>query len=209
MEIKLFLLLLAIRPLTADYCDCPTDSQELDSDVVTAFASSAFDLFAQTNTNLGSGQCMVKLRYTGHVTAYDSRARNPTWSAYILEPSQQKCNDGFRHGWRTDPTLRACSIDATTTGGSGDVWGDQDNGDSWDRGHVVPSYATSWNIAANSKTYYISNAAPQAATFNQQGWRIFEEHLSDYSLAQNTTLWVVVGVAYGITRLAYNRRKSV
>ena len=115
-----------------------------------------------------------------------------------MDPAQQKCNDGKRHSktFHPDPVLQACGVRQTVVGQAGDVWGRQPNGDSWDRGHLAPSYALTWSVSANADTFYISNAAPQAKQFNQGGWQMLEEYLSDYSVAENQILFAVAGVAH-------------
>ena len=51
-----------------------------------------------------------------------------------------------------------------------------------------------------------SNVAPQASKFNQNGWKRFEEHLSDYCVAENKILLAISGVAYNPRKP--NRHKS-
>ena len=268
---------------------CATSSQEshedlIDNPVVNAFANASgtyqFDLYSQTYTNAlmnpseqsNAAMCIVKTRYSGHVAAYSSEAKNPVWSAYRLDPAQQICLGYDRDSWRSDPILKGCNIAQSTTSTPGDVWGDQCgsevyalsdivchadgtcssdysvfksavmdthnenvcswvNGDgdvkysditngpipddavafhvydeaiSWDRGHTTPSHALTWSAASVRATFYMSNVAPQANVFNQVGWRLLESYLTDYSVAYDTLLLVVVGTAYNLDSIQVN-----
>ena len=112
-----------------------------------------------------------------------------------------------------DPRLDSSSCssfaDAPTKTGS-QVWGPQGGGAkdsggydvSWDRGHLSPSYATSHDKDGGwQTTYFTTNIAPQGASFNQHFWRILEEHISDYTVANRRDLRVVVGVLYDFRRI--------
>jgi len=127
--------------------------------------------------------------------SYSARSRTPLWVAYELDPEQQRRCQGGRKSFVSDrriPSEARASADA-------EVWGPQPNGDSWDRGHLAPSYSFSYDLSpggAWETTYLMSNVAPQASRFNRYSWRLLEEHVSDFVVARNQSVLVVTGVGF-------------
>mmetsp|Transcript_67712 Transcript_67712/g.180276 ORF Transcript_67712/g.180276 Transcript_67712/m.180276 type:complete len:469 (+) Transcript_67712:35-1441(+) len=127
--------------------------------------------------------------------SYSTRSREPLWVAYELEPEQQRRCQGGRKSFVADRRIPA----GDRASANAEVWGPQPNGDSWDRGHLAPSYSFSYDLSpggAWEATYRMSNVAPQASRFNRYSWRLLEEHVSDFVVARNQSVLVVTGVGF-------------
>jgi len=134
--------------------------------------------------------------------AHSGTLKSSLWVAFEMDPSEQRNNLGGRKSFSMDPMVdneKETSVDETCFGPLAEedsirVFGEA--GIALDRGHLAPSYAFTHNADAFTEAYRMSNVAPQAAKFNRYSWRITEEHLTDWTVANNEGLWVVVGVAY-------------
>lgn len=81
----------------------------------------------------------------------------------------------------------------------------------WDRGHLVRRAAVIWGSleearAANSDTFYFTNAAPQHGNFNQDEWLELENWILDRAKEDNYKLCVFTGPIYSDSSLKYRGR---
>jgi len=107
---------------------------------------------------------------------------------------------GGRTTFTKDPQLTALNVPQVNPMNNSVGYGDL-----WNRGHMAPSKAMSWDQAPLGpwkQCYYTTNIAPQAGMFNQQGWRILEERVFNWVL-NRTQLYVVTGVFYQNAKINY------
>jgi len=67
------------------------------------------------------------------------------------------------------------------------------------RGHLIPSYSSSWNKNNDSEWYYcymMSNICPQYNKFNSIEWRNLENNIVNWILRYEKSLYVITGVLY-------------
>ncbi|WP_459195709.1 DNA/RNA non-specific endonuclease [Wukongibacter baidiensis] len=78
----------------------------------------------------------------------------------------------------------------------------------WDKGHLVRRIAVAWGSleearAANSDTFYYTNAAPQHENFNQDEWSELENWILDKAKEDEYKLCVFTGPIYSDSSLEY------
>jgi endonuclease G len=67
------------------------------------------------------------------------------------------------------------------------------------RGHLIPSYSSSWDKTNDSEWYYcymMSNICPQYHKFNQIEWKNLENEIVTWILQKEKSLYVITGVIY-------------
>jgi len=67
------------------------------------------------------------------------------------------------------------------------------------RGHLIPSYSSSWNKDNDSEWYYcymMSNICPQYNKFNSIEWKNLENDIVEWILNNEKALYVITGVLY-------------
>lgn len=147
----------------------------------------------------------VRICHPGLAIGYDVELRNPAWSAYRLNPTEQRLTSNKRKGFTLDPALSAAKIEQTAEklySHSG-----------FDRGHLAPSLAMSFQREALEavdrspwlSSYFCSNIAPQHPEINERSWQILEGALHEYASAperDDRNIYVTTGLGY------WNRNKT-
>jgi len=135
----------------------------------------------------GQFLCRKKGSKTFYATVYDTKLRCPVFSAYMLQPAQQKKDHYKRKGFTLDPDVssdqQAHSTDKSFSG--------------HDIGHLAPSNAFSWDVSeggAWEHTYMMTNVAPQGSYFNEHPWAFVEKHTREFCVNHDVNLYVVTGV---------------
>lgn len=137
-----------------------------------------------------SGESLLTCRHGNYLTAFDLELRAPSWSAYHITPEEANQEHGGRMGFRQDPTIP----DDNQAPVDSHCWGN-----TWNRGHLAPSYIMSYNKHQGGSwedTYYITNTAMQYGPFNQRTWEHLEEHVANWIRKNNKDLYIVTGTAF-------------
>ena len=126
-----------------------------------------------------SGQIVHHQYYS---LSYSEEHEQAEWVAYRLtkeeleQPWLARMDD-----FKKDPSIRSGSASPEDYKHSG-----------YDRGHLVPVADRSFNEAAMSETFYMSNISPQSRNFNGGIWRELEEQ-TRYWAKRNGELYVISG----------------
>ena len=126
-----------------------------------------------------SGQIIHHQYYS---LSYLEEHEQAEWVAYRLtkneleQPWLARMDD-----FKEDPNIRSGSASPEDYKHSG-----------YDRGHLVPVADRSFNEAAMSETFYMSNISPQSRNFNGGIWRELEEQ-TRYWAKRNGELYVISG----------------
>ena len=138
---------------------------------------------------------------------WDYRNLVSRWVAYPLY--RKALGYGIRTDkWALDPLLKSSEQPVLNSAYS------SSDGNSYDRGHQIPS-ADRYNYEANEKTFYYTNMTPQLNTFNGQIWANLEQNVREWSWPDKKydtdTLYVVTGcvVDDSVTTVKDNEGKSV
>ena len=108
--------------------------------------------------------------------------RHPVWVAYHV-PQAARFGVGKRPPFRKDQSVSSAPA-ANAYARSG-----------YDRGHMAPNYAivTRFGPEEQSKTFLMSNIAPQSPALNRGPWRELEQRIADLWSARWGEIWVICG----------------
>ncbi len=129
----------------------------------------------------------------------DRALRIPRWTAHLLTPGNTAPDVGRPtvEPWFHQPQ----ALDGTPSPlGFGTVIGDR-----IDRGHLIPRSDFAADLTLAKSTFHVINRAPQAATFNQYGWRCVESLVRAFARDTNRALLVVTGTAGGVASMVDER----
>lgn len=119
---------------------------------------------------------------------FDTKNRLPVWVAYPLHPIYLAWGNRTDN-WTLDPLLSSRHQPFL----SNYSWRTS-TGQSFDRGHVIPSADRSATQALNRTTFYMSNVVIQSPAMNRGVWERLEDEVRAWSRANPTdTIYVVSG----------------
>jgi len=142
------------------------------------------------------GYCHYNNGVNFFYTLYDEYVLHSNWVAYRLTQANMKKAEGGRRSFKTDPYLTSRNITQVQPNAPGIGYGDK-----WNRGHLGPSKAFSWDkstLGPWEQCYYTTNIAPQAYKVNQQGWKNLEAYVYNWTLTRPAggSLYVITGTHY-------------
>lgn len=108
------------------------------------------------------------LEREGYVMGYDGWYKSARWTLHVLDveaEGAERTNE-FRIDPKVEREFRSTESDY--------VGAETLDGDSIDRGHLVPSKDMTGSLTSNSDTFYLSNMSPQSASFNRGIWKRLE-----------------------------------
>jgi len=133
---------------------------------------------------------------------YDEEVLHPNWVAFRLLQKNMNASEGGRRGFKKDPDLTANGIVQVSPNDPNVGYGTV-----WNRGHLGPSKAFSWDKSESGaweQCYYTSNIAPQANLMNQKGWKALEGYIFNWAVSvKNRTLYVIVGTHYSTKNVTF------
>jgi endonuclease G len=116
------------------------------------------------------------------ITCHDKAKRVAEWVTYHLIAENLAGDAERSDDFRPDPELpegeRAELSDYVNSG--------------YDRGHLAPAAAFKRSDEAMSRTFVLSNMAPQTPSLNRQMWRLLEEDVRELASATGC-IWVFAG----------------
>lgn len=123
---------------------------------------------------------------------YDRGRAGPAWVAYELTRSKMlavaRSGLGRLPRFRRDPGLDGAGFRSP-------VHGDYTRS-GYDRGHMAPAEAMTWDAGARDASFAVSNIVPQHPELNQQLWRRLEDQVRGWACHYGV-LYVVTGALHG------------
>ena len=122
------------------------------------------------------------IEHTGYTLSYNEEHELPSWVAYELTRDEVLGNASERNdNFRADPSVPTGSASLQDYRGSG-----------YDRGHMAPAADFKWSEDAMSDTFFLSNMAPQAPSFNRGIWAELEA-VARTAAYDNGSIFIVTG----------------
>ena len=121
------------------------------------------------------------LHYRKFSLAYNENAEQADWVAYRLYPNSINKKVKRKNNFRKDHKVITSSASLEDYKGTG-----------YDRGHLAPAKAMSYNKQSISESFLMSNMSPQLPSFNRGIWKRLESQVRDW-IAISDSLYVVTG----------------
>lgn len=160
----------------------PADKSE---EVEEPFDADAFDLYFTKAFDFGwpaytTEDAVIERPY--YTISYNESHEQANWAAYKLWADSLKQEKHERKdNFRKDPRVRTGSAQLNDYRGSG-----------YDRGHLAPAAAFSYDEFALSQSFYMSNMSPQTPAFNRGIWKKLEAQVREWALT-NEEIYVITG----------------
>ena len=120
-----------------------------------------------------------------YVTAFDTAAKIPVWTAYVLLP---------QNALGCVPRSNAFAADASIPNGPTP----QDYaGTGYDKGHVAPDGDMSFDQQAEFESFLMTNMTPQAPGINRGIWKLLETSVRGWAAQTGSSYTVYAGPYYG------------
>jgi endonuclease G, mitochondrial len=133
-------------------------------------------LFLYPNSTTGQ---IIKHKY--YNASYSEDDEQSEWVAYKISRNNYNKNIARTNDFRADKSVKTKSASLTDYRGSG-----------YDRGHLAPARAMSYNHASMSESFYLSNMSPQKPSFNRGIWKTLEGKVEYWSNFRDS-IYVVSG----------------
>ena len=122
------------------------------------------------------------INHTGYTLSYNEEYELPSWVAYELTRDEVLGDAAERDdNFRQDPLVPTGSASLQDYRGSG-----------YDRGHMAAAADFKWSGEAMSDTFYLSNMAPQAPSFNRGIWADLEA-VARTAAYNNGSIYITTG----------------
>lgn len=124
--------------------------------------------------------------------AYNMKTMCPDYVIEYMKYENMLKLTGGRKGFIKDDELDKQRINQTKIDSK--VFSDKIN-----RGHLIPSYSSSWNKEDFGQWFYcymMSNICPQYSKFNQIEWKNLENQIVNWIINNKQSLYVITGVIY-------------
>ena len=121
------------------------------------------------------------VEHSFYTLSYSKEDEQAEWVAYTLYKNSVNDSTKRKDNFREDPKVIDGSASLSDYRGSG-----------YDRGHLAPAKAMSFNNLSMSESFFMSNMSPQHPSFNRGIWKKLEEEVRDW-IAISDSLYVVTG----------------
>lgn len=154
--------------------------------------------------NLDSDRQVMILINHGYVTGFSLVRNQPVWTAYRVSAAREDVDYARPHLFYEDFRLPKKNRITTWTFKN-------QNGRSYDRGHMVPNYAinTQFGRLAQMETFFMSNICPQESATNQGVWQKLEKKIIQEYAPEKDHVWVLTGPIFDKNPKRLKRRGSV
>lgn len=138
------------------------------------------------------------IKHNGYTLSYNEQHEQANWVFYKLTPNDVKCDNAKRkNNFKIDNTITTESATLNDYKGSG-----------YDRGHLKPAADAMCTQELMDETFFMSNMAPQEASFNRGMWKTLEGYVR--TLAEgNDSIHVYTGGVLTDNLRKINNRVSV
>lgn len=143
-------------------------------DVAKVSSNTNFFLFPEQTKN-------QIVHYSQFSLSYNENAEQADWVAYRLYPNSINRKTKRKNNFRSDLKIVTSSASLEDYKGSG-----------YDRGHLAPARAMSYNQQSMSESFLMSNISPQKPSFNRGVWKKLENQVIRWSNLSDS-LYVVTG----------------
>jgi endonuclease G len=133
-------------------------------------------LFLCPNSTTGQ---IIKHKY--YMASYSEKDEQSEWVAYKVSRNNYNKQIARTNDFRVDESVKTKSADLDDYYGSG-----------YDRGHLAPARAMSYNRTSMSESFYLSNISPQNPSFNRGIWKSLEGKVEYWSSFRDS-IYVVSG----------------
>lgn len=148
----------------------------------------------QVNGHRGT---QIERRYFRY--SFDHTHTQAAWVSYQLEFDPDRFVYERTDDYREDPML-----------GKSSPRNEEFEGTGLDRGHLAPAQDFAFGARAISESFYLSNMSPQRPDFNQKGiWRILEDMVRNWSLYNQSRLYVVSGPVLADTQAKISKGSRI
>jgi endonuclease G len=121
------------------------------------------------------------VHYSKFSLSYNENTEQADWVAYRLYPNSVNNGVKRKNNFRNDHKIATASASLSDYRGSG-----------YDRGHLAPAKAMSFDEQSMSESFLMSNMSPQLPTFNRGIWKKLEGKVRDLATISDS-LYVVTG----------------
>jgi len=128
------------------------------------------------------GQANTIVDRTGYALGYSEYHEQASWVVYRLTAEEVKTKAVKRDdSFKEDPAIPTGSATLADYRGSG-----------YDRGHLAPAADMGYSIQTMEESFYMSNMSPQSPDFNRGVWKLLEEQVRSFAVAEGD-IYVVTG----------------
>ena len=128
----------------------------------------------------GPADCIVDRE--GYSLGYSEYHEQATWVVYRLTAEEVKTKAAKRDdSFKEDPAIPTGSATLADYRNSG-----------FDRGHLAPAADMGYSIRTMEESFYMSNMSPQSPDFNRGVWKLLEEQVRSFAVAEGD-IYVVTG----------------
>lgn len=117
------------------------------------------------------------IHHTGYTVSYNKDLKLPNWVSYELTREETKGKEKRNNRFIADPQV----IGAIATNGDYTRSG-------YDKGHMAPAADMKWSPKAMEESFYFSNMCPQHPQLNRRGWKILEDKIRDWAVADSAII---------------------
>lgn len=129
----------------------------------------------------------------GYTVGYSEKLLNPLWVTYFCGPdikfNSSRPDVKFATDKRVSANARLKHTDYNNPAGT------QQIPDSYDRGHMAPSFAigSRYGEQAQLETFTVTNICPQKSCLNRTTWEALEKRIASTYASESKGVWVIVG----------------
>jgi endonuclease G len=117
------------------------------------------------------------IHHLGYTVSYNKQTKLPNWVAYELTRVETQGNEKRNNRFIADPLVKG--IIATNA---------DYNHSGYDKGHMAPAADMKWSPEAMKESFYFSNMCPQRPGLNRKGWKVLEEKVRDWAIADSAVV---------------------
>lgn len=117
------------------------------------------------------------IRHKGYTVSYNKDLKLPNWVSYELTRQEVKGTEKRNDRFTTDPLVEGSIATNADYARSG-----------YDKGHMAPAADMKWSSTAMKESFYFSNVCPQHPQLNRRGWKILEEKIRDWAIADSAII---------------------
>ena len=117
------------------------------------------------------------IHHIGYTVSFNKDLRLPNWVSYELTRQETNGKEKRSDRFIADPLVTgtiATNTDYTRSG--------------YDKGHMAPAADMKWSPDAMKESFYFSNMCPQHPQLNRRAWKMLEEKIRDWAIADSAII---------------------
>ncbi len=119
------------------------------------------------------------IRHIGYTVSYNRELRLPNWVGYELTRQETRGAEERSDRFVADPLAQgpiAANSDYTRSG--------------YDKGHLAPAADMKWGTEVMKESFYFTNICPQHPELNRRQWKVLEDKIRDWAVADSAIIIV-------------------